>query len=266
MSAAEIIAKHGTPNSKQTDTSKLRENVRLSDQSQWIDGIPRESIENWVNTVTEWMETVEQMTNPTPENIFECLGVATLFGPNTRNALMLTLALDFGNYLIRPDLVNEKVLISTQTTSTVSLHVVRECWFLRPGEITVDLVKCDEILRIMRHIPYLRNVMRMMDEVGYTLTGAKLPHGCTPDWREQIVRYNVTPQSGMLDPSENLLDTQVITGVISQFSVINSTRGTEKYMGWFYKEQFLKHILYQRNKMEESGAMIDEKRLKTHST
>ena len=68
MSTAETLAKHGTPNPKQSNTSKLRENVRLSDQevnrmnSQWIGGITRESIENWVNTVTELMEIIEQMT------------------------------------------------------------------------------------------------------------------------------------------------------------------------------------------------------------
>ena len=37
----------------------------------------------------EWMEIVEQMKNPTDEQIFECLGVAKLFGtsiePSTRN-------------------------------------------------------------------------------------------------------------------------------------------------------------------------------------
>jgi hypothetical protein len=171
--------------------------------------------------------------------------------------LMLTLALDFGYYVIRPDLVNEMVPASTQTTSVAPLHVVRECWLSRPAELTVDLVKCEEMLKIMRQVPYLRNVMRMMDEVGYTLTNDKLPLGCVANWREQIIRYNVTPQSAMLDPGQNLMANQVITGVIPQFSVTNSMRGIEKNMGWFYKEQLQKHLLHQKKKAVEDS-MVDQ--------
>ena len=85
--------------------------------------------------------------------------------------------------------------------------------------------------------------MKMMDQAGYTLTDEKLLLGCVPTWRDYNLRYNVTPESAMIDPSENLMAKQVICGAIPEFSVTQSTKGTEKHMGWFYKEQFIKYVL-----------------------
>ena len=254
-SAAQILARNSTP--LQRKAKNLRKEMRapLTDlqvtalQKTW-DGCTREILEDWADSTTKWIDEIEQMRDPTNEKLFDLIGTAYMFAPaveaETRNALMLTAAIDHGKYVIRPDRINGNITVSHQTTSTVLMHVVREKWFKKPQTVTIDFDKCAEMIDKMRHIPYLHNVMRMFDK--QTKTESEI----------RVTRYSVTPESAMHDPRNNLAAYQVITGVVPDFSTTYSQRGQEKNVGWFLKEELMKHIQALQKNRQTGEGMIDD--------